>query len=65
MNRLKMSPFKIIHQILVKKIQQIINRFLAIIQKIQITLQEMIQILVITLLAIINLLQKTILTHQT
>lgn len=65
MNRLKMSPFKIIHQILVKKIQQIINRFLAIIQKIQITLQEMIQILIITLLAIINLLQKTILTHQT
>jgi hypothetical protein len=60
-----MSPFKIIHQILVKKIQQIINRFLAIIQKIQITLQEMIQILIITLLAIINLLQKTILTHQT
>jgi len=65
MNRLKMSPFKIIHQILVKKIQQIINRFLAIIQIIQITLQEMIQILIITLLAIINLLQKTILTHQT
>lgn len=65
MNRLKMSPFKIIHQILVKEIQQIINQFLAIIQKIQITLQEMIQILIITLLAIINLLQKTILTHQT